>query len=248
MIIELKGKTILLTGGSSGIGRASLAKLAESGANVIAVGRDEQHIQESLKAAPSAYFIQADLAKESSVPFIVKKVYALTDRIDGFVHAAGVIYCEPFETFRLNELREMLSVNVESGFRLLQKLLPLFRQGGSMVFISSIDAYFAGDAPSSGYSLSKSALIGLVHTLAKELGTKGIRINAIVPGLIRTEMTEDFFTDEFNERRKHFLERVPLGRAGSPEDVANLLLFLLSEASSYVSGDAIFIDGGYHTS
>ncbi|MGC8721902.1 MAG: SDR family NAD(P)-dependent oxidoreductase [Caldisericaceae bacterium] len=247
MNIELKGKTILITGGSSGIGRASLAKLLDGGAEVIAVGRDEKHIEDSLKAAPHVSFIKADLRDESSVDYIEREVSKLTDKIYGFVHAAGVIYCEPFETFRLHELQEMLRVNVESGFRLLQKILPLLKRGGSAVFISSIDAYFAGDAPSSGYALSKSALIGLTNALAKEFGTRGIRINTIIPGLIRTPMTEDFFTNEFKERRKHFLERVPLGRAGTPEEVANLLMFLLSDASSYISGDSIFIDGGYHT-
>jgi NAD(P)-dependent dehydrogenase (short-subunit alcohol dehydrogenase family) len=246
--IELKGKTILLTGGSSGIGRASLAKLADSRARIIAVGRNEHHIREALKIVPEAYFIKADLSQDSAVDYVVSKVFDFTERIDGFVHAAGLIFCESFETFRLHELREMITVNVESGFRILQKIIPLFKSKGSAVFISSIDAYFAGEAPSSGYSLSKSALVGLTHALAKELGKREIRVNAIIPGLIRTEMTEDFFTDEFKERRRKFLERVPLGRAGNPEDVANLLLFLLSDASSYMSGDAIFIDGGYHTS
>ncbi len=247
MNIDLKGKIILLTGGSSGIGRASLVMLASGKAKIIAVGRSERHIEETLAIVPQAHFIKADLSKDSAPDYVIEEVLKYTGTLNGFLHSAGVIYCEPFETFRMNELREMAKVNVESGFRILQGLLPAFKNGGSVVFLSSIDAYYGGDPPSSGYSMTKSALIGLTKVLAFELGRSKIRVNSIVPGLIRTPMTENFWDDEFKRRREEFLNRIPLGRAGTPEEVANLVTFLLSDASSYISGNSIFIDGGYHT-
>jgi len=129
----------------------------------------------------------------------------------------------------------------------IRDLLPLFKNGGSVVLVSSIDAFFKERAPSAGYALTKSAIIGLTNSLASELGRYRIRVNSVSPGLIRTHMTEDFFTEEFELERKQFLERVPLGRAGSPDEVARLIAFLLSDDASYISGDNIFIDGGYHT-
>jgi Dehydrogenases with different specificities (related to short-chain alcohol dehydrogenases) len=129
----------------------------------------------------------------------------------------------------------------------LRDLILLFKEGGSVVFISSIDVFFGESAPSSGYALTKSSLIGLTNALAFELGKYKIRVNTILPGLIRTNMTEDFFKSEFDKERSEFLKRVPLGRAGTPEEVAKLIAFLLSEDSSYITGNSIFIDGGYHT-
>ena len=112
--------------------------------------------------------------------------------------------------------------------------------------MSSIDAYFGETAPSSGYALTKASLIGLTNALAFELGKYKIRVNTILPGLIRTHMTEDFFKSEFDRERSEFLKRVPLGRVGDPTEVAKLIAFLLSDDSSYITGDSIFMDGGYH--
>ncbi len=241
-----KGKTFVVTGGSSGIGRATSLMLAKHGAVVFAIGRSKERLSSLVPYGITP--VKADLSLTEGAEKAVEEISKKCGDISGFVHSAGVIFTEPFETFRMHELGEMLEVNVNSGFRLLQKLLPKFSQnGGSVVFVSSIDAYFgATNPPSSGYALSKGALISLTNALASELGWRNIRVNAVIPGLIKTRMTEDFFSEEFSKERKKFLERVPLGREGSAEEVAKLILFLLSDDSSYITGDAIFIDGGYH--
>ncbi len=241
-------KTFVVTGGSSGIGRATVLMLADNGACVLTCGRNEKRLSELKKYSENIYVFKTDLSSEKDIEKFAKNILSFGKKISGFVHSAGIIYTEPFETFRKHELEEMLEVNVKSGFYLLQRILPKFQEaGGSVVFVSSIDAYFgAVNPPSSGYALSKGALISLTNALASELGDKNIRVNAVIPGLIKTKMTEDFFTEEFNGERKNFLSRVPLGRAGTAEEVAKLILFLLSDNSSYITGDAIFIDGGYH--
>jgi NAD(P)-dependent dehydrogenase (short-subunit alcohol dehydrogenase family) len=243
-----ENKTFVITGGSSGIGRATALMLDRKGATVFTCGRNEEKLSELKKYSKNIFVFKESLSSEKGVSEFANKILSFGAEINGFVHSAGVIYTEPFDTFRKHELEEMLEVNVKSGFYLLQKLLPKFPEtGGSAVFVSSIDAYFgAVNPPSAGYALSKGALISLTNALASELGMRNIRVNAVVPGLIRTKMTEDFFTDKFSEERKKFLSRVPLGRAGTAEEVAKLILFLLSDDSSYISGDAIFIDGGYH--
>ena len=236
----------MITGGSSGIGRALSFLLAKNGASVISIGKTKSHLEETSLLHPNINTVQCDLSKTGEIERLFEKIRQIFSHINGFVHSAGIIYTEPFKTFRMYELREMERVNVESGFELLQKILPLFDEG-SIVFVSSIDAFFeAVERASSGYALSKAATLGLVKALASELGKRNIRVNAVVPGLIRTQMTEDFFEDEFNKKRKRFLERVPLNRAGRASEVAKLILFLLSDESSYITGDSIFIDGGYH--
>lgn len=245
-LLNLKNKIILITGGSSVIGRSSSLLLSKLGAKVIAVGRNKKHIEEVKTIDSHIGFIEEDFEKEGAFERVVKKVRDYTNILHGFVHAAGIIYTESFETFRYNELMAMQKVNVEAGFEILKGILPLFKEGGSVVFISSIDAFFGAYQPSCGYALTKGSLISLTNALAYELGKRNIRVNVIVPGLIKTKMTEDFFGDEFKKEREEFLKRVPLRREGSPDEVANLIAFLLSESSSYITGDIIFCDGGYH--
>jgi len=222
-----------------------LSYLSNLGARVFATGRTEAHIEETKALAPLIEFALIDLPKDAEK--LVKWVSEVVETLDGIVFSQGIIFTEPFETFRDYELEMMWKVNVEVSFKILRDLLPLFKNGGSVVLISSIDAFFKERAPSAGYALTKSAIIGLTNSLSSELGKYKIRVNSVSPGLIRTNMTEDFFTDEFELERKQFLQRVPLGREGNPDEVARLIAFLLSDDASYISGDNIFIDGGYHT-
>jgi NAD(P)-dependent dehydrogenase (short-subunit alcohol dehydrogenase family) len=246
-MVSFNGKTIVITGGSSGIGRASALEFAKNGADVIVVGRNPAHLSEVASLHKNIRTIQTDFASKEGIEKASAEISKLAKEVNGFVHCAGVIYTEPFETFRNHELNEMLNVNVLSGFEIFRAVLPLMKNGGSAVFVSSIDAFFgAVKPPSSGYALTKGALVSLTYALSSELGEKNIRVNAVVPGLIRTPMTEDFFSGEFSNERAEFLKRVPLHRAGRAEEVAKLIAFLISDDASYINGDAIFIDGGYH--
>ncbi len=248
MKAEFNGKTILITGGSSGIGGALAVNLRKLGARVIATYRTASHMKKIHEIDPEIEFIRGDLSDSHDIHRITEKVFDKVAEINGFVHCAGEIFTEPFETFKTYELRRMLEVNVEAGFILLRDILPLFKQGGSVVFVSSIDALFGEDTPSSGYAVTKGAINSLTVSLAFELGTRNIRVNSVLPGLIRTPLTEDFFKNEFKGSYERFLKRIPLGREGKDYEVADLIIYLLSEKSSYITGDTIFIDGGYHTS
>ena len=243
--MDFSEKSVLVIGGSSGIGRATSVYLSNLGARVFATGRTEAHIEETKALAPLIEFALIDLPKDAEK--LVKWVSEVVETLDGIVFSQGIIFTEPFETFRDYELEMMWKVNVEVSFKILRDLLPLFKNGGSVVLISSIDAFFKERAPSAGYALTKSAIIGLTNSLSSELGKYKIRVNSVSPGLIRTNMTQDFFADEFELERNQFLQRVPLGREGNPDEVARLIAFLLSDDASYISGDNIFIDGGYHT-
>lgn len=243
--MDFLGKSILIIGGSSGIGRATAVYLHTLKARVIITGKTKAHIDETLSLCPGIEFFQGSFPKDTFN--LINWLFTKVNKLDGIVFSQGIIYTEPFETFRVHELDEMWEVNVKTSFIILKELLPLLKNGGSVVFISSIDAFFSEKTPSSGYSLTKSAIIGLTNSLAFELGKYNIRVNSIMPGLIRTNMTEDFFSKEFDEEREEFLKRVPLRRAGTPEEVAKLIAFLLSNDASYITGDIIFIDGGFHT-
>lgn len=245
---EFEGKTFLITGGSSGIGGALCLHLRRLGARVLAVYRTSHHMKKIHAQDPSIEFLRGDLSDPHDIKRIVEKIFEKTKVLDGFVHCAGEIFAEPFKSFRKYEFQRMFAVNVESAFVILKETLPLFKNGGSVVFVSSIDAFFGEEQPSSGYAATKGAINSLTISLSCELGKMNIRVNAVAPGLVRTPMTEDFFKEDFKESREAFMKRVPLGRAGTPEDVVNLIEFLLSERSSYITGDIIFIDGGYHTS
>ncbi len=244
--MSLTGKVFVVTGGSSGIGRATTLSLAQNRATVFIIGKSEKHLTETAKFSKNIMPIATDLSKEATPENVAEIIASNTSEISGFVHCAGEIFTESFETFRMHELIEMEKVNVNAGFEILKKLMPIFHKG-SIVFVSSIDAYFGAiNPPSSGYALTKGALISLTNALASELGDRGIRVNCVAPGLIRTRMTEDFFSEEFKTTREKFLSRVPLKRAGTSDEVAKLITFLLSDKASYINGDTIFIDGGYH--
>ena len=147
---------------------------------------------------------------------------------------------------RSSEFRETFDVNVFSAFEFAQAALSRASSTASFVFVSSIDAHrHPRHTPSASYDSSKRALESISESVAVEAGSRGIRSNCIIPGLIRTPMTEDFFGQEFETERLRFLDAVPLGRPGTPEDVANLIMFLLSPVSGYITGTSIPVDGGF---
>jgi len=154
--------------------------------------------------APLIEFALIDLPKDAEK--LVKWVSEVVETLDGIVFSQGIIFTEPFETFRDYELEMMWKVNVEVSFKILRDLLPLFKNGGSVVLISSIDAFFKERAPSAGYALTKSAIIGLTNSLSSELGKYKIRVNSVSPGLIRTNMTEDFLPMSLNWKENNFTE------------------------------------------
>ena len=224
---SLDGKRVLVTGATSGLGRAIAISCARIGAEVIGVGRDAQRLSDTEQA----------LAAASSRPHRM-----LRGPIDGVVHSAGISRLAPVRMMTADHLREVQSINVEAPTLLTQALLRRngIAAGGSIVFLASIAAHI-GVAGVGAYSASKAALIALTRCLAMEVVKRRIRANCLSPALVETPLLDATaeVVGSLEEERKHY----PLG-FGKPDDVANAAIFLLSDASRWITGTTLVMDGG----
>lgn len=240
-MIDLKNKKILITGASSGIGRATAHLCDQLGADVIITGRNEEELKKTqalLKNKTEVF--STDLSSEEAVNKLLQQLPPL----DGFVHCAGMINPLPVKFLKQKHVDELFKVNFSSAVLLSSGLLSLkkLNAGASVVFISSISS----EHPYSGgalYVSSKAALEAFARGLALETAAKKIRVNTVSPGLVRTKIfsqAEQIFSKEEVEEME---KRYPLG-IGEPEDIANTIAFLLSPASRWITGSLIKMDGG----
>lgn len=241
---DLSGKKILVTGSSRGIGRAIAEKLIERGATVGIHGRNMEKLQsianqiDPKKTVPLAY----DLSIAENGTEIVKQFIAETGQIDGLVNNAGVGKSLAFRAVTLEKWRNTFSLNVESAFLACQTAYNQMRKqrSGSIVNMASISAHGPGKWMSADYAASKAALVSLTKSLAFEAGRLGIRVNAISPGMVETDMTKII------PQRNRDNINIPLKRFAKPEEIANVTAFLLSEESGYMTGQVLNVDGGLH--
>jgi NAD(P)-dependent dehydrogenase (short-subunit alcohol dehydrogenase family) len=248
MNLALTGRTIAIAGSTAGIGLALTTSLDREHARLLLVGgRPEPLSALASTLSPGALIgiVPGDLRRESDRNQCTLALLESTE-LDGFVFLPAELRTDAFSEARSGEFRETFDVNVFAGFEFAQAALSRASSSASFVFVSSIDAHrHPRHSPSPSYDSSKRALESISESIAVEAGTRGIRSNCIIPGLIRTPMTEDFFGKEFDAERLQFLDAVPLGRPGSPEDIANLIMFLLSPVAGYVNGTSIPVDGGF---
>jgi len=244
-------RVALVTGASRGIGRAAALDLALHGYAVALFGRDAAALEESASAIRAAAGDAArtschvvDVADEAAVDRAVAAVTAEFGRIDVAVASAGQSADGLILRLKASDLDRLIDVNLKSAFYLCAAVAkPMVKQrGGAIVLVSSIVG-IAGNAGQSVYAATKAGLLGLTRSLAKELGSRNVRVNAVAPGLIETAMTADLPA----AARKGFLDGIALGRPGTPEDVAGVVTFLASDAARYVTGQTIVVDGGYLT-
>ncbi len=245
----LEGKTAVVTGAARGIGKAIALKLASEGANIAFT---DLHIDENAEATErevaslgvkcKGYASNAALYDESHA--VVDEIVKDFGRIDILVNNAGIT--KDGLMMRMSELQwdAVINVNLKSAFNFIHAVTPIMmrQKSGSIINMSSVVGV-SGNAGQSNYSASKAGMIGLAKSVAKELGSRGIRANAIAPGFIITEMTGALSEEVRNEWAK----QIPLRRGGTPDDVANATLFLASDLSSYVSGQVIHVCGGMNT-
>jgi NAD(P)-dependent dehydrogenase (short-subunit alcohol dehydrogenase family) len=243
---SLEGKTILVTGASSGIGRGIAVECSKMGARVVINGRNDDRLNETLFQMEGKMntIINADIATQEGIDKLVSDV----PELDGFVNSAGIPSLIPLKQLGRDYLTNILNVNTVAPITLTANLIKRkkIKNNSSIVIISSINGSCIGNAGSSPYSASKGALIGFVRTAALELAGRGTRINTISPGLVRTnilEQTEQMFTRE--ELEEKMLPDYPMKRLGKVEDIANGVIYLLSDASGWVTGQNLIIDGGY---
>ncbi len=248
----LEGKVILITGGTSGIGRASAVLFAKEGARVALTGRRAAEgaavVAEIEAAGGEALFIEADVTQTETIPETVARTVARFGRLDGAFNNAGVS-AGPGEIDMRDEATwdKVIDTNLKSVFFCVKAQIAQMRaqgQGGSIVLNASVLAQIG--APGTAiYSASKGGVVSMARALATEVGRYGIRINTVNPSITRTEMTAGSFRREADGTERHPLAgNVPLGRVAEASEIAEPVLFLLSDRASYITGHALTVDGG----
>lgn len=239
----------IVTGASSGIGRAAALRLAGEGWRVLGVGRDSAALERvGREAGPGFVPFQADVTEEAAPREIVAAAVSLSAPIGGLVQAAGIIASGAVDATSDEGWDTMFGVNVRAPFRLLREAAPhLVAARGAVVNVSSVTGLRAFPGLAS-YCASKAALDHLTRAAALDFAPKGVRVNAVNPGVVVTNLHRRGGMDE--EKYAGFLEHAkdthPLGRAGSPDEIAELIAFLLSEKAAWITGETIAIDGGRH--
>lgn len=242
---DLKGKIALVTGGGTGLGYAIAEKFCENKIKTIISGRREKVLKTAAKSlGPYAFTCVNDITRLESLPEIVSKIEQRFGEIDILVNNAGIHIKKDAVNLTDEEFQKVILTNQSAVFSLTREVAKKMctRNTGNIVMISSMASQY-GIPKIIAYTAAKSAVEGMTRALAVELSPHGIRINCVAPGFIRTEMSAKAL-DNDQERKQKVLSRTPIGRLGEPEDVANAVLFLVSETAKYITGVVLPVDGG----
>lgn len=244
MNLDLAGKRALVTGGSRGIGRAIVMALLQQGVAVAATYRHESaaaaSLMATLEASPHGSFaVQADVSDAQSVAKLAAQVRQRFGQLDILVNNASIISQASLDELALPDWQQTLDTNLTSVYLVTQAVMDMLVEGGSIINISS-NLATVGMRGKAHYTASKAGVIGFSRSICKELGSKGIRVNVVAPGVIQTEQIGDLTP----EQRARYAYLSALGRLGQPEEVATVVLFLASSLSSFMTGTTLAIDGG----
>jgi NAD(P)-dependent dehydrogenase (short-subunit alcohol dehydrogenase family) len=248
----LQGKSLIVTGAGGGIGRAASIVLAAAGANVvvsdIAEGTGQATVEAVQKGGGTALFVKADLAMEADVRALVERAVSAYGRLDGAFNNAGLEQCAlPLHELTTEQWERALRVDLTSVFWCLKyQVLAMLATGGGAIVNTASSLGQVAIPNASEYITAKHGVVGLTRAAAAEYGARGIRVNAVLPGIIRTPMiarlTEDARFSAFFDKLK---DRHPIGRFGEPSEIGEAVKWLLSDAASFMNGAAMACDGGY---
>jgi 3-oxoacyl-[acyl-carrier protein] reductase len=243
--MNVSGRVALVTGASQGIGRACAIKLATAGATVAVAARNQEKLDEVVKqiadsGGKAAAFV-VDVGDEDQIKSAFKAALAQFGKIDILVNNAGITRDQLVMRMKRADWDSVLNTNLTSAYSCIQQVIGsmLKQRWGRIINITSIFGQM-GQAGQANYASSKAGLIGLTMAIAREVGSRNITCNAVAPGFIETAMTSGF-SEEF---RQNALKNIPLGRIGTPEDVANAVVFLVSDEASYITGHVLNVNGG----
>ncbi len=246
--IDLSGKTAIVTGGGQGIGRAIATALHAAGANVVInyfgdpAGKNQQ-LAESFagELGERALAVVADVRQPAELSALAETTVARFGGIDFLINNAGILRDKSFRKMSHSDWQDVIDTNLTGVFNACQAVAEKLRDGGAIVNVASLSAAlgFFGQA---NYASAKAGVVTLTKVLSKELARRNIRVNAVAPGVINTEMGQSIP----EENRKVMLTNIPLGRFGEPEEIAKVALFLCSDLASYVTGQTIHINGGWY--
>ncbi|MBL4932044.1 3-oxoacyl-[acyl-carrier-protein] reductase [Clostridium paridis] len=242
----LKDKTIIVTGANRGIGKAIAIKLGALGANVIVNYRGNEVeaaevVSEIVNAGGKAEKVKADVSKYADAEFLINEAKNIFGEVYGLVNNAGITRDTLILRMKEEDFDAVIETNLKGAFNCSKAITPVLlkARAGRIVNISSVVG-IAGNAGQVNYAASKAGIIGMTKSLAKEIGPRGITVNAVAPGFIETDMTKDL-KDNIKEE---MIKTLPLKKLGQAEDVANAVAFLLSDESSYITGQVLNVDGG----
>lgn len=240
---SLESKTVLVTGASSGIGRAAAIECSRMGARLIITARNEIRLSQTLQELEGEdhQMVICDLNNEADID----KMIAGLPEVQGFINNAGFTKILPVQFLNAGDINSILQVNTIAPMLLLQKLLKKkkLKKGASVVFTSSMAGLGNTTVGNSMYTASKGAISAFIRCAALELSPKNIRVNAVCPAMVDTGIMNSGIVS--NEQLESDIKNYPLGRYGSPNDVAWAMIYLLSDASSWITGDNIIVDGGF---
>ncbi len=246
---SLKGKSGIVTGGGSGIGRAIATGLVQAGAEIVIVGRNKERLEKAViemrRFGGPVVAIQADVSKMDDIQKIVAETLKEFGKIDFLFNNAGTIRRTPSEDFSEKDWDEVMNTNLKGPFFLAQAVARVMiaqKRKGKIINTSSLIAVQGGKRVPA-YAASKGGLAQVTKTMANDWAKYNILVNAIGPGWVKTDLTEALQQDK--ERYSEILARIPLGRWADPEDLVGVAVFLASDASDYITGQTIFVDGGW---
>ena len=241
-MIDLKGKKVLVTGASGGIGKAIALELSSSGADLCLTGRNKSELENLQKIiGVNCQTVISDLSNSEGINNLADQAQEIMGQIDILVNNAGITKDNLFMRMSEDDWNEVINLNLNSIFKLTKLLIKgmIKRRYGRIINITSVIGV-AGGAGQSNYSASKAGIIAMSKSLAQEVGSRSVTVNNIAPGFIETNMTAKLSDD----RKEDILRSISVGRLGKPDDIAGAVCFLASDKASYITGQTIHINGG----